>query len=190
MARHFSYAPGIFVITGIMAAGKSTVAQLLAERFERGVHIRGDVYRRMVVSGREEMAPEPSEEALRQLVLRYELAASAADRYYEAGFHVVVQDNYIGRMLQQFVGMIRNRPLYVVALCPRPEVVAQREAGRGKTGYGAWGVDEFDRLFRQETPRIGLWLDTSELTAEQTVDAILARAADEARIFLQQGALE
>jgi len=36
---------GIYVITGIMAAGKSTVAQMLAEHFEKGVHVRGDVYR-------------------------------------------------------------------------------------------------------------------------------------------------
>jgi predicted kinase len=33
----------VFVITGAMASGKSTVAQLLAERFDRAVHVRGDV---------------------------------------------------------------------------------------------------------------------------------------------------
>lgn len=33
----------IILITGIQAAGKSTVAQLLAQRFERGVHVEGDV---------------------------------------------------------------------------------------------------------------------------------------------------
>ena len=35
---------------------------------------------------------------------------------------------------------------------------------------------------REETPRVGLWLDSSELTAEQTVDEILARAWDEAQL--------
>ena len=40
---------GIFIITGIMASGKSTVAQLLAERFQRGVHVHGDIYRKMIV---------------------------------------------------------------------------------------------------------------------------------------------
>ena len=34
---------------------------------------------------------------------------------------------------------------------------------------------------REETPRVGLWLDSSELTAEQTVDEILRRA-EEARL--------
>ena len=43
-----------------MAAGKSTVARLLASRFERGVHLEGDFFRRSVVSGRAEMTPEPT----------------------------------------------------------------------------------------------------------------------------------
>jgi chloramphenicol 3-O-phosphotransferase len=173
---------GIIVVTGIMAAGKSTVSQLLAERFERGVHVRGDVFRRMVVSGRAEMSPDPSAEAMRQLRLRYRLAAETAEAYCEAGFQVVVQDNYIGRALGEFVDMIRHRPLYVVALCPNPETVAGREAGRAKTGYGAFSVEGFYRLFHEETPKIGLWLDNSEQTPEETVSEILARVEAEGRI--------
>lgn len=174
---------GIFIITGIMASGKSTVAQLLAERFQRGVHVHGDIYRKMIAAGREEMSPDPSDEALKQLDLRYKLAASTADAYFEAGFNVVVQDNIIGTMLQDFVEMVRNRPLYVIALCPRPEVVAKREAARPKKGYGSWGVLEFDRLFRNETPKIGLWLDSSDQKPEETVNEILERAWSEARII-------
>jgi dephospho-CoA kinase len=75
----------IVLITGIPAAGKSTVADRLARRFERGVHVRGDVFRRMVVTGRHDMTSTPSEEAWRQLRLRYRLTALAADTYYEAG---------------------------------------------------------------------------------------------------------
>lgn len=173
---------GIIVVTGIMASGKSTVSQLLAEQFERGVHVRGDVYRRMIVSGRAEMTPEPSEEAVRQLQLRYRLAAAAADAYCEAGFQVVVQDNFIGKALGEFVSMINKRPLYVVALCPRAEVVAAREAKRGKTGYGAFQVEPFHQVFREETPKIGLWLDSSDQTAEETVREIMTRVQAEGGI--------
>ena len=41
----------IFLITGLMASGKSTVAQVLAERLPRSVHLRGDAFRRMIVNG-------------------------------------------------------------------------------------------------------------------------------------------
>ncbi|WP_249019480.1 zeta toxin family protein [Conexibacter sp. S30A1] len=44
-------APVIYLITGPMAAGKSTVARLLAARFERGVHLEGDVFRRSIGAG-------------------------------------------------------------------------------------------------------------------------------------------
>jgi adenylate kinase family enzyme len=69
----------VYLITGPMAAGKTTVARLLAEQFERGVHLEGDVFRRSIVSGREEMTPEQAPAALEQLRLRYRLAAAAAD---------------------------------------------------------------------------------------------------------------
>ncbi len=42
----------VFVLTGVMSAGKSTVAQLLAELFPKAAHVRGDVFRRMIVAER------------------------------------------------------------------------------------------------------------------------------------------
>jgi chloramphenicol 3-O-phosphotransferase len=168
--------PHIVLVTGIMAAGKSTVAQALAERSPRSVHLRGDVFRRMIVNGRAEMTPALADEANRQLRLRYELAAAAALRYAQAGFTVVYQDVIIGPALRDVVELLKPAPrLYVVVLTPSPVVVAQREAGRDKTGYGAWTPEILDRGLRTDTPRIGLWLDTSAMTLGETVDAILAR---------------
>src|ERR1700691_5532895 len=40
----------VLVVTGIQAAGKSTVAQLLAQQLPRSVHLRGDTFRRMIVA--------------------------------------------------------------------------------------------------------------------------------------------
>jgi predicted kinase len=126
---------GFILITGISAAGKSTVAQLLAETLPRAAHVRGDVFRRFVVSGRAEMSPDASEEALDQLWLRYRLSARAGDEYVAAGFTAVVQDIVIGESLPRYLALVRSRPLRVVMLDPSSEVVALREAGRGKTAY-------------------------------------------------------
>jgi chloramphenicol 3-O-phosphotransferase len=170
--------PAVYLLAGPMAAGKSTVARLLASRFERGVHLEGDVFRRNIVSGRAEMTPEPSPEALEQLRLRYALAAAAADSYVDAGFTVALEDVVIGRFLEEFAAMIRSRPCHVVVLAPSMAAVAAREGGREDKGYiGGWTVERHYADFVAETPRIGLWLDTTEQTPEETVDAILGAAS-------------
>lgn len=172
------YAPDrcIFLVTGVMASGKSTVAQLLAEKLTRGVHLRGDSFRRMIVNGREEYMPEPSEEAIRQLRLRYKIAASTADTFFEEGFNVVVQDVVIGPFLGEFVEMIRNRPLYVVVLTPNEKTIEAREASRSKTGYGAWTIPHLNKILQTETPKLGMWIDSSEQTPQETVEEILRLA--------------
>jgi cytidylate kinase len=171
---------GIYWISGVMAAGKSTVADLLAQRFGRGVHVRGDDFRRMIVAGQVQMVPGAPPEAEAQLRLRYELAAAAADRYFGSGFSVVVQDVVLGEHLALLPELVRGRPLYVVVLAPRLEVIESRETGRPKDGYGSWTADELDALLRRETPRLGLWIDSSDQTADETVDEIVRRAANEA----------
>jgi chloramphenicol 3-O-phosphotransferase len=159
-----------------MAAGKTTVAGLLASRLERGVHLEGDFFRRSVVGGRVEMTPDPSPEALEQLRLRYRLAAAAADGYFEAGFAVALEDVVVGPFLDEYRTLIRSRPCHVVVLLPSLEAVAAREAGRADKGYiGGWTVERHYAGFVATTPRVGLWLDTTEQTPEETVDAILER---------------
>ena len=176
-------APGIVLITGIMAAGKTTIAQLVAERLPKSVHLRGDVFRRMIVNGRAEIEPDAADEAMAQLQLRYELAADSANLYCRAGFTVVYQDVIIGPMLADVVSLLTERPLYVVALCPSPDVVMQRETNRPKVGYAGsgWTPDALDKELRNNTPRVGLWVDSSALSSEETVDAIIERI-EEARI--------
>ena len=164
---------GVVLITGVMAAGKSTVAQALAERLPRAAHVRGDIFRRMVVSGREEYVPGAGGEGESQLRLRHRLSAATADAYAEAGFTAVVQDVVLGAELSAYVDLIRTSPLHVIVLAPTPATVTAREAGRAKNGYGAWTVEELDGALRTETPRIGLWLDNSGLTVGETVDAIV-----------------
>ncbi|MFF1840122.1 AAA family ATPase [Streptomyces sp. NPDC058231] len=169
----------VVLVTGIMASGKSTVAQLLAERLPRSVHLRGDSFRRMIVSGREEFTPEPTAEATRQLRLRYRASAATADLYAGAGWTVMVQDVVLGEHLDAFLAAVNSRPLYLVVLAPAPEAVEIREAGRHKNGYGEpWTVSLLDRTLRYETPRRGLWLDTTNQTAGQSADFILAHLAE------------
>lgn len=172
----------VVLITGIQAAGKSTVAQALAERLPRSVLVRGDTFRRMVVNGRADLTPNPSGEALRQLQLRYRLAAEVTDAYFAAGFTVITQDVILGTYLTEMIASIRSRPLLVVVLAPRPEAVTAREAGRGKRAYDRWTIGQLDGALRRETPRVGLWLDTSDQSPAETAAEILDRGWRDAMV--------
>lgn len=165
--------PDIVLITGPQAAGKTTVSALLARRFERGVHLDGDAFRRFVVAGRAEVTPDPSDEALDQLRFRYRLTAAAAHAYRDAGFEVIVDDVVAGPMLPDGVDLLGIDGRRVVVLLPSREVIAERDRRRSTIGYGAWSIGELHDLFATGTPRIGTWLDTSSMTAADTVDAVL-----------------
>jgi predicted kinase len=183
--------PAVFLVSGIPGAGKSTVSRLLAGRFARGVHIDADVLRDMVVSGnawassgppRNPLAdPETRAEAERQLRLRARNASLLADAFFEAGYTVVVDEIAIGERLQHFVEDIRGRPLLLVNLAPRLEVVRQRnEARPGKNVFDVWSY--LDEEQRRTMRGKGMWLDSSDLTAEETVEEILRRGWEEGQV--------
>jgi chloramphenicol 3-O-phosphotransferase len=163
----------VIVITGAMAAGKSTVADLLAIRLPKSVHIHGDVFRRMVVSGRADMTPSPSPEAIAQLNLRYDLAAMAADRFAEEGFDAIIQDVILGKDLADFVKRIESPERYLVVLSPTVSALEWREEQRSKAGYIHFSASALDEVLRRETEHIGYWLDSSAQTPDETVADIL-----------------
>ena len=179
----------LFVISGVSAAGKSTVARLLAERFERGVCVPGDAIRAMVVSGRVDARPDSGEEALRQLALRYAGALSVAGVFLSGGFDVVVEDVIIGPVLRDFLDLVPVSEFHLVFLDPDAAAIERRERDRDRIAYGPgrWSVGGLQALLREETDRIGLWLDTTEQSAEQTVGAILSDL-DASRVRLPQPA--
>jgi energy-coupling factor transporter ATP-binding protein EcfA2 len=175
--------PGaIWLITGAQASGKSTVAGLLAGRFERGVHVRGGQFYRWAVRGWVGFDDPDHDEARRLLELRYRLSGLVADEYAAAAFTTVVQDNIYGPDVTRWLASLRARPRHFVVLRPSVAVLDARHEERrrrtGKIAYrGGYTAAENDTHVAS-TPAVGLWLDTSALSPEETVDEILDRAAE------------
>ncbi len=158
-----------------MAAGKSTVAEAVARRLPRSVHLRGDVFRKMIVNGAAEMGPELSEEARAQLNLRHTLACEAARRYHEAGFSVVYQDIILGEALENVADRLADLSPLVVVLVADAEILADRDRKRQKSGYSQdFPLQVLADAAARSTPRGGLWIDTSQMDVEAVVDHILA----------------
>lgn len=175
----------VFLVTGWQASGKSTIGPLLAARFQLSAYVEGDAFYRMPISGRQDMSQRPTDEAVRQLWIRYRAGAATADLYAAAGFTVVHGDIFIGDALAGYASMIEMRPLYIVMLRPSPDVLIAREHHRGHRLDDDPADIATDASFYdaelERTPRLGLWLDNSSQTPDETVDEILARL-DEALI--------
>jgi uridine kinase len=163
----------IYLITGLMASGKSTISEILARSIKRSVHLHGDIFRKMIISGREEMNDKPTEEAVRQLDLRYKIAALVAKEYYENGFNVIMQDNYYGKTVTEMEEFLSPYKLKIIVLNPNIETIKQREGKRNKKGYMNFDIKKLYEEFIKETPKIGFWIDTSNITPEETVEKIL-----------------
>ncbi len=170
----------IIVITGIQAAGKSTVARRLAQRFERGVHIEADILQRMIVAGGEWPAGPGtmSDEAARQLRLRLRNACLLARSFYDSNFTAVVDDIIIGDRWDHLESDLAGVPFSLIVLAPRPQVVvSQRDAHRGKREIGEeWALYLDDELRRTMAGK-GIWIDNSDQTPDETVGEILERLA-------------
>jgi predicted kinase len=167
----------IFLISGIPGAGKTTVARALAQRFPRAVHVESDRIGEIVVSGAVFPHQEPREEASRQLELRRVCMCRMADTFADAGFVVVLDDVVVlPGVLAAYQADVRAHPLVFVQLTPRLDVVRDRDAGRDKHWFEVWS--HLDAEMRNWEPKPGLWLDTSDLTVEETVDAILDRSGE------------
>jgi gluconate kinase len=173
---------GVWLITGIPGAGKTTAARLLAERLERAVVIEGDLLQGWIVSGNVWPGQEPATESARQIHLNMRNQCLLAQSYAAAGFtpiidYVIVSQADLREYRQQLPGLA----VHLVVLHPGKSVVIARESAREKSQrhkqkHGLTIGEHFAHLeapLVEQLTGIGFWIDSAALPPAATVDLIL-----------------
>ena len=138
-------------------------------------HIEADEIQNLIVSGGLHPQEEPRDEALRQYRLRTTNVSLLADSFARKSIVPVIDDTVVERQrVRDYLADLETSPLCLVLLSPPLDVALERDKARGYKQVGGIWI-HLDAEMRREMVGIGLWLDNSALTPEETVAAILAQ---------------
>ncbi len=162
----------VCLITGPMGAGKSSVSNALANKFERSAVIEVDKLRGMIKGGFVKPSPYTEEVEL-QLSLSAKNACDMADNFLEKGFNVFI-DGIVGRkLLKQYSNFFKDKNFKAFLLLPSPEALLARFDDRGDYLELRERTTELHKIFSEKRDQLNLQtLDSSDQTLEETVDEI------------------
>ena len=171
----------MFVITGQLSAGKSTIARAVLERFAFGYHVDVDAIREMVTKG----LASPlawTDETSRQFTLAIRASAAVARIYADAGFAVAIEGGVDPELAEEALDEagLRDRMVGVV-LHPRLEVALERNRTRSTKSFDTAILEDAMRHIEADVARDAGrpgWheIDNSDESIESSVDRILSIA--------------
>jgi gluconate kinase len=157
-------------------AGKSTVGRMVARHFQKSLFIQVDELREKMLKGYARPVDGVfTEEVIQQFQMARSTATYMARLYADQGVDVVIDDVCVpSNFVEQYAAFFERTDVHCVLLYPKASVVIERIKQRGgpmeHIQYVPVIYDFLDAM-----PKDGwIVLDSSEMTVEQTVNAVLS----------------
>ena len=169
----------VFVVTGQLSAGKSTVSRAVLDRFEFGYHVDVDGIREMVSKGLASPL-EWTDETSRQFRLAISASAALARVYADAGFAVAIEGGMDPAMVESALEAVGLRERMVgIVLRPRLDVALERNRSRTTKSFDTSVLEDVMRRIDEDLARDGRrrgWhvIDNSDEPVEATAERILS----------------
>ena len=173
---------GCVIVSGMPAAGKSTVTARAARLLPRAAQVKGDAVNQMILGGRVWFMGEPRDEARRQDELCNRNMCALAGNFVDFGFTVFMDTVVADRAELDFLlTLLSPRPVRLVTLAPGVEVCRHRNATREPgERFEFGGYQQLEADMKRELGEVGWWFDTSALTPAQTAEQLVREAAERA----------
>lgn len=165
LCRHFSI---MLFLTGPTAAGKNTIANLLAKRLDRCAVVDFDLVRAMFTQPHR--PPWEGEEGAAQHRLGAQLLAQVALGFHQAGWKVILLDVISNNVYPTYESAFRSVPVTIVQLLPSLAETRRRFYDRGPVLTHEEFLWVYDTQVRFN--HADLRIDTTSLKAEEVVSRL------------------
>ena len=158
-----------YIFSGPVAAGKNTIAKLLANSVNKGVHIDVDELRRIVVHPHK--APWDGKKGKDQQLLAIKNSCLLAKQFIKKGYSVTITNLLDDKTANLYKRLLKNFPFKIILFTPSFEEVKKRDIARGQKLTD----DEFKMLYQhqQELTIFDMKIDNTYLKPEEVVKKLI-----------------
>lgn len=159
----------MIVIAGPPAAGKTTVAEMLADKYPKSAQFSVDTIRHFIKGGN--IPPwETGDAAEKQIKLGDAIVGDIVKRYVDSGYVVILDGVYSDEDLEEYRSQFSE--VHGFLLLPPLDVLRDRDGNRDEYIRMPHRLEPLHKAYSEQDNKLFETIDNSGQSVEETVDYI------------------